>query len=131
MKQKEAVLRKPNGILLSVLGLLLFTMATIPVGAQNSLYTDPRYLLGPPSVTPGLPGEQLVRAAVADLYTYNFKPAIPLLEKGVSFSPVCLFPIVSFAFTSVPRHLGCDPVFVRLGKNFDGETSRSSEIERP
>lgn len=83
MKKKEALLRKPIGILLSALGLLLFHGATIPVQAQHTRYNDPRYLLGTPGVTAGLPGEQLVRAAVADLYTYNFNAAIPLLEKGV------------------------------------------------
>jgi TPR repeat protein len=81
--RKEALLRKPIGILLFVFNLLLFPGATIPASAQYTCYNDPRILLGTPDVTPGLPGEQLVRAAVADLYAYNFKPAIPLLEKGV------------------------------------------------
>ena len=80
--RKEALLRKPIRILLFVFSLLLFPGETIPASAQYTRYNDPRILLGTPDVTPGLPGEQLVRAAVADLYAYNFKPAIPLLEKG-------------------------------------------------
>jgi hypothetical protein len=79
----KTLLRKPIGILLSVLGLSVFPGTTIPASAQYTRYNDPRYILGTPDLTPGLPGEQLVRAAVADLYSYNFNPAIPLLERGV------------------------------------------------
>jgi hypothetical protein len=81
MRKREALMRKPIGILLSVLGLLLFPGATIPVSAQYTRYTDPRYILGTPGVTPGLPGEQLVRAAEADLYAYNFKALFPSWKK--------------------------------------------------
>jgi len=92
MKKSKAVKRKPIGIFSSVIGLLLFLGATIPVHAQSFTdryyaqhprYNDPLRLLGPPSLTPGLPGEKLVRAAETDLYACNFKAAIPLLEKGV------------------------------------------------
>jgi hypothetical protein len=79
----KTLLRKPIGILLSVLGLSVFPGATIPASAQYTRYNDPHYILGTPDLTLGLPGEQLVRAAVADLYSYNFNPAIPLLERGV------------------------------------------------
>jgi hypothetical protein len=79
--KEEALVRKPMGILLSVLCLSLFPLVTIPVKAQSPERLN--YLGFGGAITPGLAGAQLVREGQLDIYAHNYSAAIPLLEKGV------------------------------------------------
>jgi hypothetical protein len=79
--KKVALLRKPIGILLCVLGLSLFAMATITVRAQSADRLN--YLGFDEEIEAGVPGAQQAREAKRDIYANNYTAAIPMLEKGV------------------------------------------------
>jgi hypothetical protein len=75
--KKEALLRKPLVVLLSVLGLLLFAAAAIPVCAQELF----NYLLDD-SPTPGVPGPPVLLLFLRPRSSFRSRQGVAIAPNG-------------------------------------------------